>query len=186
MAVALLIIDAINPLDFEGAAPLLQSAEAIVAPISELRDQADAAGAPVVYVNDHYGAWRADRDDLLAHVTKSDAPGAAIARALQPRRSDYLVIKPQVSGFYATTLPALLPRLGVDQLILTGIAADICVLFTAADAHMREYRLWVPEDAVAGEHPERTRWALEIMRNSFGADTGAANSRSLADWQNRD
>jgi nicotinamidase-related amidase len=70
--------------------------------------------------------------------------GGAIVRKLAPRGNDYFVIKPQFSGFYATNLPVLLPKLGVSRLILTGIAADICVLFTAAHAHMRAYDLWVP------------------------------------------
>jgi nicotinamidase-related amidase len=52
--------------------------------------------------------------------------------------NDYFVIKPQFSGFYSSNLSALLPRLVARRLILTGVAADICVLFTAADAHMRE------------------------------------------------
>ena len=186
VSAALLIIDAINPLDFEGAKALCRSAEAIVAPVRKLRDDADAAGMPVVYVNDNYGAWRADRDDVVDHVIESDVPGREIASRLRPRDDDYFVIKPQISGFYATTLPALLPRLGVNRLVLAGIAADICVLFTAADAHMREYDLWVPADAVAGEKDERTRWALEIMRNSFDAETRSTGDLSLADWLNAD
>ena len=59
---------------------------------------------------------------------------------------------------------------------------NVCVLFTAADAHMRQYDLWVPADAVAGEHGERTRWALEIMRNSMGAETRPTSDLTLAEW----
>ena len=61
-----------------------------------------------------------------------------MAERLRPDDNDYFVIKPQFSGFYSTNLPVLLPKLGVDRLILTGVATDICVLFTAGDAHMRE------------------------------------------------
>ncbi|MGN6375763.1 MAG: cysteine hydrolase family protein [Sphingomonas sp.] len=179
---ALLIIDMINRLDFEGAAPLREAADRIVEPILTLRTAADAARLPVVYVNDNYGAWRSDTTKLVEDVIGSDHPGRELAERLKPREQDYFVVKPQFSGFYATTLPALLPRLGVDRLVISGIAADICVLFTAADAHMREYDLWVPCDAVAGEHDERTRWAVEIMRNSFGADTRATDEQTLDDW----
>ena len=66
--------------------------------------------------------------------------------------------------------------------MLTGVAADICVLFTAADAHMREYRLWTPADAVAGEDPQRTRWALDVMNRAMGAETRPTGELSLADW----
>ena len=62
------------------------------------------------------------------------------------------------------------------------IAGDICVLFTAADAHMRDYDLWVPDDAVAAASNERGRWALEIMSNSMGAHTSPTTALSVAEW----
>lgn len=181
---ALLIVDVINPLDFNGASPLCKAAEGIVGPIEKLRDAAGDAGLPVVYVNDHHGAWHAESAELVDKIVGADLPGSDLARRLKPRGQDYFVIKPQLSGFYATTLSALLPRLGVSRIVLTGIAADICILFTAADAHMREYDLWVPSDAVAGEHDQRTTWALEIMRNSLSAETRGTNELDLTDWLN--
>jgi nicotinamidase-related amidase len=179
---ALLIIDMINALDFEDAAPMLKAADAAVAPILKLREAADAAGVPVIYVNDNDDEWHSERSRLVEKVTESDAPGRDLTRRIRPRENDYFIIKPQFSGFYSTNLPVLLPRLGVSRLVLTGVAADICVLFTAADAHMRQYDLWVPEDAVASSDPQRTQWALEIMRNSMDADTDPTSARSLADW----
>ena len=179
---ALLIIDMINALDFEDAAPLLKAAEAAVGPILKRRDAADAAGVPVIYINDNDDEWHSERSRLIEKVTESDAPGREITRRIKPRDNDYFIIKPQFSGFYSTNLPVLLPRLGVSRLVLTGVAADICVLFTAADAHMREYDLWVPEDSVASSDRQRTQWALEIMRNSMDADTDPAGERSLEEW----
>ena len=101
---------------------------------------------------------------------------------LCPRPSDTFVVKPRFSGFYATSLPALLPALGVNRLVLAGFATDICILFTAADAHMREYALWVPSDAVASETDAHQRWALEIMRKSMSAETRPTAELSLAHW----
>ena len=179
---ALLIIDMINPLDFDGAEPLRRAADAIVEPILGLRGAADAADLPVVYVNDNHADWRSDSSQLVRDIVDSDKPGHRIAERLQPRERDYFVVKPQLSGFYSTTLAALLPRLGVNRLVLAGMAADICVLFTAADAHMREYALWVPSDAVASEDEQRAEWALAIMRNSFDAETRSTGELSLAEW----
>ena len=179
---ALLIIDVINPLDFDGAASLCRAAKRIVEPIRKLREAADAAGLPVVYVNDHHGAWHVESAELIDKIVEADLPGSDIARRLRPRPCDYFVIKPQLSAFYATTLAALLPRLGVNRVVIAGIATDICVLFTAADAHMREYDLWVPRDVVAGEDDQRTTWALEIMRNSLDAETRGTDELDLADW----
>lgn len=179
---ALLVIDMVNALDFEGGDALRGAVEAAVAPILRLRAAADAAGVPVIYVNDNNGQWHSERTRLIEETLAKDTPGRAITRALRPRDDDYFIIKPQFSGFYATNLPVLLPQLGVSRLILTGVAADICVLFTAADAHMRQYELWVPADAVAGNHPERTRWALEIMRNSMAAKVEPTDGMTLVDW----
>ena len=177
---ALLIIDMINDMAFEGAEALRPGARKAADAILGLRDAADEAGVPVVYVNDNFGEWHSERARLVDRSLEGEA--ADMVRAIAPRQDDYFVIKPQFSGFYSTNLPVLLPKMSVTRLILTGVAADICVLFTAADAHMREYALWVPSDAVAGEHDERTNWALEIMKNSMAAETRPTTELSLGDW----
>jgi nicotinamidase-related amidase len=177
---ALLIIDMINDMAFDEGDELLAAVEAMTGTIATMRDQATAARVPVIYVNDNFGQWHSDRDRVLNYVAST--PGKATLERLRPRDQDYFVIKPQVSGFYATNLPVLLPRLGVSRLILTGVAADICILFTAADAHMREYSLWVPEDAVASDRSEHREWALGIVKKSMGAEVRPTSEYSLEQW----
>lgn len=179
---ALLIVDMFNTLDFEGGEAMLPAATRAADAIARLRDEATRADVPVVYVNDNYDQWHSERSRLVAMCLADECRGRPLAERLEPRPDDYFVIKPQFSGFYSTNLPVLLPRLAVSRLILTGVAADICILFTAADAHMREYELWVPEDAVAATDPQRTEWALEIMRVSMHADTHATADLPLGDW----
>ncbi|MCO6049095.1 cysteine hydrolase [Mesorhizobium sp. RP14(2022)] len=179
---ALILIDMVNHLDFEGASDMEAAAKKAAERILLLRDEADRLGVPTVYVNDNFGQWHSERSKLVAHATGEGRPGREMVRRIAPRDNDFFVIKPQFSGFYATNLPVLLPKLGASRLVLTGIAADICVLFTAADAHMREYELWVPRDAVAGESERRTKWALEIMLNSMNAETRGTDEFSLKEW----
>lgn len=179
---ALVIIDMITELDFGGAGAMLEEAKAAAEAIMRLRDAADEAGLAVIYVNDNFGEWHSERSRLVDRALDADGAVAGWVDKLKPRDRDYFVIKPQFSGFYATNLPVLLPKLGVDRLILTGIAADICVLFTAADAHMRDYTLWVPEDAVAAQTPERRQWALEIMKQSMHAEVRPTSALALAQW----
>ena len=178
---ALVILDMITEMDFAGAAAMRHDVAEVTANILKLRDAADHQGLPIIYVNDNFGEWHSERYRLVERALGSKDAQELVAR-LAPRDGDYFVIKPQFSGFYATNLPVLLPKLGVDRLVLTGISADICVLFTAADAHMRDYRLWVPEDAVAAETHERRRWALEIMKQSMGAETRATTQLTLPTW----
>jgi nicotinamidase-related amidase len=181
-ATALLIIDMINDLAFGSGPAMLPAAKEAAAAILKLRDEARAAGVPVVYVNDNYGQWHSERSLIVEHCSREGAPGRELVAMLAPEQDDYFVIKPQFSGFYSTNLPVLLPRLGASRLILTGVAADICVLFTAADAHMREYDLWVPADCIASSDPQRTRWALEIMEHSMDAETRPTGAFALGEW----
>jgi nicotinamidase-related amidase len=58
-------------------------------------------------------------------------------------------------------------HLGVETLILTGFATDLCVLFTAHDAHMRGYRIIVPPDCTASNSPEITERALTHLREAL-------------------
>jgi nicotinamidase-related amidase len=179
---ALLVIDMINDLEFEQGPALLPHAQAAARSIRALGKAARQSGLPVVYVNDNYGQWHSERSLIVQHCSREGALGRDVVKSLEPEDDDYFVIKPQFSGFYSTNLPALLPRLGVRRLILTGLSADICVLFTAADAHMREYDLWVPADCVASFDPQRTRWALEIMKNSMKAEVRTSDELSLENW----
>jgi len=80
----------------------------------------------------------------------------------------------------------LLPRLAASRVILTGQATDICVLFTAADAHMREYEIWTPGDCVAAVAPERSQWALDIMVQAMSAEIRPTSELAVADWLKRD
>lgn len=177
--VALLILDMINSFDFPGGAVLAAKALAVAEGIARLRCGLERAGAPVIYVNDNFGEWHSERSRL---VERAIAAGSAVARRLQPDAEDYFIIKPKFSGFYATNLAVLLPKLGVSRLILTGVATDICVLFTAADAHMRDYALWVPADLVAAEDDRQGDAALRMMAHSMGAETAPSKSLDIVTW----
>ena len=179
---ALLLIDVINDLASDQIDDLPRHARSIIDPILTLREQADAAGLPTIYVNDNFGDWHRDANAIVEHCHGQGGEVAAMIDRLRPRDRDFFVVKPRFSGFYATSLPVLLPRFGVTRLILAGIAADICVMFTAADAHMREYDLWVPTDAVASNRAEHRDWALGIMAKSMSAETRSTAELRLRDW----
>jgi nicotinamidase-related amidase len=165
--VALLIIDMINAFDFEGGDVLAPKALMAADTILALRGQVESAGGAVIYVNDNFGEWHSEKSRL---VECAIAAGSAVTARLAPRDDDYFIMKPQFSGFYATNLQVLLPKLGVSLLIVTGVATDICILFTAADAHMRDYDLWIPRDAVAAEHDTLGEAALAIMHKTMNAE----------------
>ncbi|MBZ5710663.1 cysteine hydrolase family protein [Nannocystis pusilla] len=175
---ALLIVDMINGFTFPDAEPLLRRARAVADPIAELAGRARAAEIPVIYVNDNFGRWRSDFRGLIAHV-RAHTPGAAIADKLVPHERDYFVLKPRHSGFLGTSLEVLLQHLGARCLILTGIAGDMCVLFTAMDAYMRNFQLLAPADCIASADETNNRRALDLLRESLRADTSPSRTLDL-------
>jgi nicotinamidase-related amidase len=88
-------------------------------------------------------------------------------------------LKPKHSGFYSTTLSLLLTHLTAENLILTGIAGNNCVLFTANDAYMRDFKLFIPADCVVSNTEEENRHALKQMETVLKADTTIAADLDL-------
>ena len=145
---ALLLIDVINDLAFEGSADLVAQAEPMAVRLAALKRRATAAGVPSIYINDNFGRWRSDFRQTGAHCTARSSPGRRVSQRLRPTARDYFVLKPKHSGFFDTTLDTLLGNLGIRRVILTGIAGNICVLFTANDAYMRDLAVFAPADCV--------------------------------------
>ena len=166
----LLLIDVINDLEFEGGEELLRSALPAAKRITRLKGRAHQAGVPVIYVNDNFGRWRSDFKRIVEHCLRNDVRGRPIAELLKPNDDDYFVLKPKHSGFFSTTLDLVLEYLGARKLVLTGIAGNNCVLFTANDAYMRDLRLIVPADCVASNTEEENRYALHQMQMILKAD----------------
>lgn len=168
---ALLLIDVINAFDFPDCGGLVAAAERAAPRIVALRERARAAGVPVIYVNDNFGQWRSDFRRTIEACSAPDKPGRQVTRALVPGDRDYFVLKPRHSGFYCTALEVLLERLGVRTLVLVGFATNICVLYTASDAHMRGYEVIVPRDCTASNTQQLTDQALLQMRTVTAAHT---------------
>lgn len=169
--IALLLIDVINDLDFPEANRLLRHARPMARKLSRLKRRAQEAGIPVIYVNDNFGRWRSDFRRQVQHCLQEESRGREIVSILQPGEEDYFVLKPKHSAFFSTTLETLLRYLGSRTLIITGIAGNFCVLFTANDAYMRDYGLIVPSDCTVSNTAKENREALALMRKFLKADT---------------
>ncbi|MGC3974412.1 MAG: isochorismatase family cysteine hydrolase [Nitrospira sp.] len=169
--IALLIITMINPFTFPGAEDLFPAAYDAAGHICRLKQSANQAAIPVIYINDNFGTWRHDFQTLVRQCRDEPCRGQAIAELLAPSRHEYFVLKPKHSAFFATPLEILLQSLRTRRLILTGVTGDQCILYTAADAYMRGYGLFVPTDCTASLSARVNEQALEHMRTYFHADT---------------
>ena len=177
--VALLLIDVINDLEFEDGAQLLKHALPMAEKIAALKRRAKQAEIPVIYVNDNFGKWQSDFNKILKHCLEDDVRGKPVAQLLRPDEDDYFVLKPKHSGFFSTTLDTLLEYLRARTLILTGVAANICVLFTANDAYMRDFNLVIPKDCVASNTKEENEHAIKLMEQVLKADTTPSEELDL-------
>jgi nicotinamidase-related amidase len=177
--VALLLIDVINDLEFDGGEELLKYALPMAEKIARLKEAAKRSGLPVIYVNDNFGKWQSDFQKILSHCLDTEVRGRPLAERLRPDEDDYFVLKPKHSGFFSTTLDTLLEYLKARTLILTGVAANICVLFTANDAYMRDFNLVIPADCVASNTREENEHALKLMEQVLKADTRPSTELDL-------
>src|SRR3977135_3742716 len=176
---ALLLIDVINDLDFPEANQLLRFARPMARKLLRLKRRAKKAGVPVIYVNDNFGRWQSDFRRQVQHCLRGDSRGHEIVALLQPDEDDYFVLKPKHSGFFSTTLETLLRYLRSQTLIITGIAGNFCVLFTANDAYMRDYELAIPSDCVISNTAKENTEALQLMKRYLKADTCRSHRISL-------
>ena len=177
----LLLIDFINPLDFPGAEKLAPGALKAAQATHRLRQRLDAEGVAVVYANDNYGIWQSDFHSLVSAMVGRDDTSGEIARLLAPRATDITLLKPRHSAFYGSPLELLLKEMGAEELILCGVAADMCVQMTAADAFLRGgFRCRVPSDCIAAETPQALKNAVAYMRDILRCDVRASTARHAA------
>lgn len=174
--VALLLIDVINRFDFPGSAAIVRAAERAAPNIARLATRARQARVPVIYVNDNFGQWRSDFVATIDACAALDQPGHHVTRQLRPEPDDYFVLKPQHSAFFSTPLDLLLVDLKVHTLVLTGFATNLCVAFTAHDAHMRQYRLCVPADCTASNTRAITSQTLRLLHTGLSASIATSTT----------
>lgn len=169
--VALLLIDVINDFDFDDADKLLRYALPMAQQLAAFKARAKREAIPVIYVNDNFGRWRSDFKAQVEHCLGDAIKGRPVVELLRPEDDDYFVLKPKHSGFFSTNLDILLEYLEAETLVLAGLATNICVLFTANDAYMRDFRLVVPSDCSAANTKEDHDHALNQISTVLKADT---------------
>ncbi len=153
----------INQFNFEHGKELIKQTEPVAQQIHMLKKRARQSNIPVIYVNDNFKNWQADFQELINVCLEKNQPGRDIVNLLRPTKGDFHILKPSYSGFYATPLHILLEELKITSLIITGIAGNMCVQFTANDAFMLNYNLFIPSDCVASQTERANTLALEQM-----------------------
>lgn len=167
---ALLVIDMLNDFVLPGAPLEVPDTRNVIGVIQQEIVDARQAGNPVVYLCDSHAPDDKEfsKFNWATHAV-TGTRGAEVIRELRPQPDDIMVRKDTYSGFYKSGLDEVLKKHGVKALRLTGCVTHICVLFTAADAVLRDYRVTVVKNGVAGLDRRDHEAGLRIMKNVLGA-----------------
>jgi nicotinamidase-related amidase len=172
----LLLVDFMNPLDFPGSGELAPGAVKAAAATAGLKKRLARRGVTTIYANDNYGVWQSDFHSLVASCLGKGGPSAEIAQLLFPQAEDLTILKPRHSAFYGTPLELMLRAMATEHLVICGLATDMCVQMTAADAFLRKIDIHVPADCCAAETPEAQRTALAWMKRILQCDVAASTA----------
>jgi nicotinamidase-related amidase len=170
---AVLVIDMLNAYRHEDAELLAPNVATIIDPLAGIiaaareRDDVD-----LIYVNDNYGDFTADHDDIVRSALEGERPD--LVKPIVPNEDSRFLTKVRHSAFYSTALTYLLGRLETERLILTGQVTEQCILYTALDAYIRHFPVMVPKDAVAHIDAELGKAALKLMERNMSAEVVAA------------
>lgn len=147
-----------------GHAERVQKAGALLA-------AARAAGIPVVFFQEVHRPSGVDFGRELdgtegVHCVEGQ-PGTDLEPSLRPildgPNHEFHIVKRRYSGFIGTEFDIVLRGLRASTLILVGGLTDVCVHYTFADAHQRDYYVRVVTDCVGGSSQYRHDAALDAM-----------------------
>ncbi|MEU1392732.1 MULTISPECIES: isochorismatase family cysteine hydrolase [unclassified Nonomuraea] len=165
---ALVVIDMLNPYEHQDAERLARQVEPVVEPLADLVARAgERDDVELVYVNDNYGDFAADRREIEERAMKGRRPD--LVQPVLPPPGCAFLPKVRHSAFFGTALEYLLSRSGVERVVLAGQVTEQCVLYSALDAYVRHYELTVPPDCVAAIHGDLGQAALKMMERNMSA-----------------
>ena len=165
----MLVIDMLNTYEHEDAELLVPNVADIIDPMAGLISRArEHDDVDLIYVNDNFGNFTADFDDILDAALRGERPD--LVTPIAPEQGCLHLLKVRHSAFYSSSLDYLLRRLETRQLILTGQVTEQCILYTALDAYVRHFDVVVVPDAVAHIDPELSDAALSMMHKNMHAE----------------
>jgi nicotinamidase-related amidase len=174
---ALVVVDMINSYDHPDAEELARSVERALPRMVHLVERAAEEGVPTIYVNDNFGAWTSNRDELVEQAL--GGPYAALVEPLAPKPDTMFVVKARHSAFYETPLEYLLREEQIGRIVLIGQVTEQCILYSALDGYIRHFEVAVPADATAHIHEDLAGAALRMMQLNMRAEVTTAEEIGL-------
>lgn len=165
---ALLIVDMLADFIYpEGALYLGPSADALITGVRSRLEEYRNEGDLIIYLCDRHPEDDQEFDMFPPHSLEG-SKGSDIIAELAPQAGERIISKRRFSAFCGTDLDLTLREKGITDLELTGCVTNICILYTAADARMLNYRVSVSEKAVASFDSQAHSFALQEMEKTLG------------------
>jgi nicotinamidase-related amidase len=169
----------LNTYEHPDADKLTASVEQMLPNLVKLIERAHEQDVVTIYVNDNWGAWTSERDELVESARNGARPD--LVEPILPAEDDLFVVKARHSTFYQTPLEYLLSReLGVDRIVLAGQVTEQCILYSALDAYIRHIAVGVPRDGVAHIYEDLAKASLRMMERNMDAEIADAAAITLA------
>ena len=167
---AIIVIDVQYDFLPGGAVPSVDG-DKIISPINRLNDAGRKAGIPVIFTQEFHRKSKVDfgreLDGAEPYHCLQGTKGVDITQELTIAPGDYVIQKPRYDIFLGTGMEYLLDGLGIrpgDTLILVGLVTNVCVHYSAASAHQRDYRIRVIEECCAGTSAEEHECSLTAIQ----------------------
>jgi nicotinamidase-related amidase len=175
---ALIVVDMINSYDHPDADKLTKSVEQALPQMVDLVKRAADEDVTTIYVNDNFGAWNSNREELVESALEGEYK--ELVEPIRPEKDTAFVVKARHSIFFETPLSYLLTENDVERVVLVGQATEQCILYSALDAYIRHFEVAIPRDAVAHIHEHLADAAFEMMETNMDAEICDAESCELS------
>jgi nicotinamidase-related amidase len=178
---AVVVVDMQNGFCHPDGSLYAPGSEAAIDAVTDLVADARDAGAQIVFTRDVHppeqfdDAHYYDEFDQWGEHVLEDSWDAAIVDALEVSDADHVVEKHTYDAFYETELDGWLTARGIDNLLICGTLANVCVLHTAGSAGLRDYRPVLVEDAIGAIEEDHREYALDHAEWLFGEVTTRAD-----------
>ena len=164
---ALIIVDLQASVFMEDSALPFVGSQAVLPKAKQVLAAARGAGLPIVHFKEVHRKEMVDFGRELdgaepVHCLETWA-STDYYWELAPIEGEFAISKRRYSCFVGTDLEILLRGLKVETLILMGTMTNVCVHYTAADAHQKDYHFHVIEDCCAGSDWDAHWAALTAM-----------------------
>ena len=171
---ALVVVDMQNGFCKPDGSLYAPGSEAVIDSVASLVERAHGSGVRVVFTRDVHppeqfdGAHYYDEFERWGEHVLEGSWEAELVEELEVGADDHVVEKHTYDAFHETELDGWLSARGIDDLVICGTLANVCVLHTAGSAGLRDYRPVLVEDCIGAIEADHREYALEHADWLFG------------------